>query len=223
MSYSFDKSNQMNVLARIKELAVCSEDAQRIHNKLACVDYEQRLRSMEEELASKESHLNVLRAKIVDLEEGNFGRVYGKSELKAEFNEMLMLTKKQKIKIDKMSGEYSALKAENTLLKAEAMDNINLGQMGVIKDKEIRGLRQRCEVLAEESDRQMVRMSELQEVNEQLEMELKRQVTVSDEAVVRLSKDLRDVKQEMLRSEAREKQVRVRINIVSWVDHSRCQ
>ena len=73
--------------------------------------------------------MNVLRNKIVDLEEGNFGRVYGKSELKSEFNEMLMLTKKQAVKIEKITGEYNALKAENTILKAECMDNVNLGEV----------------------------------------------------------------------------------------------
>jgi len=142
------------------------------------------------------------------LEEGNFGRVYGKSELKAEFNEMLMLTKKQKIKIDKISGEYNALKEENTLLKAEAMDNINLSEVGARKEAEIGELKRRCLVLGEQSDKQLVRISELQEANEALGLELREQARSSDEAVVRLSRDLRNVKQEMIRSEAREKQVR---------------
>ncbi len=208
MSYSFDKSNQASVLNRVKELVSQTEDAVRVKNKLVSVDYEQRLRSLEGELSSKESHLNVLRGKIVDLEEGNFGRVYGKSELKAEFNEMLMLTKKQKIKIDKISGEYNALKEENTLLKAEAMDNINLSEVGARKEAEIGELKRRCLVLGEQSDKQLVRISELQEANEALGLELREQVRSSDEAVVRLSRDLRNVKQEMIRSEAREKQVR---------------
>jgi hypothetical protein len=208
MSYSFDKSNQANVLNRVKELVSQAEDAVRVKNKLVSVDYEQRLRSLEGELSNKENHLNVLRGKIVDLEEGNFGRVYGKSELKAEFNEMLMLTKKQKIKIDKISGEYNALKEENTLLKAEAMDNINLSEVGARKDAEIGELKQRCLVLGEQSDKQLVRISELQEANEALGLELREQVRSSDEAVVRLSRSLRNVKQEMIRSEAREKQVR---------------
>ncbi len=208
MSYSFDKSNQASVLNRVKELVSQAEDAVRVKNKLASVDYEQRLRSLEGELSNKENHLNVLRGKIVDLEEGNFGRVYGKSELKAEFNEMLMLTKKQKIKIDKISGEYNALKEENTLLKAEAMDNINLSEVGARKEAEIGELKRRCLVLGEQSDKQLVRISELQEANEALGLELREQARSSDEAVVRLSRDLRNVKQEMIRSEAREKQVR---------------
>lgn len=208
MSYSFDKANQASVLNRVKELVGLAEDTVRVQNKLASVDYEQRLRSLEGELSNKESHLNVLRGKIVDLEEGNFGRVYGKSELKAEFNEMLMLTKKQKIKIDKISGEYNALKEENTLLKAEAMDNINLSEAGAGKDVEIGELKQRCLAIDEQSDKQLVRISELQEANEALGLELREQARSSDEAVVRLSSDLRNVKQEMIRSEAREKQVR---------------
>jgi len=208
MSYAFDKTNQNNILSRVKELVGVSEDATRVQNKMTTVNYDQKLRSLEEELSNKESHLNVLRSKIVDLEEGNFGRVYGKSELKTEFNEMLMLTKKQKFKIDKISGEYNALKEENTLLKAEAMDNINLDEILKKKGKEICELKDTCRMLHEQSDKQLVKISELQETNELLDLELRNQTRSSDEVVVKLSKDLRDIKQEMLKSEAREKQVR---------------
>lgn len=152
--------------------------------------------------------MNILRKKIVDLEEGNFGKVYGKSELKSEYNDMLMMTKKQKFKIDKITGEYNALKAENTLLKAEAMDNIHLSEDIVAKDAIVKTLMDQINELSEKNDKLMVKLNDSRENGDSLGFDLTHIKQSSDETIRKLSQELRDTKQELLKTEGREKQVR---------------
>lgn len=205
--YSFDLVNQNGILKRIKDLLNVESDANRVQNKITSIDYDQKLKNLEEELSNKEVHMNLLRNRIVDLEEGTIGKVYGKSELKTEYNNLLLETKKQKVKIQKISGEYNALKAENTLLKAEAMTNINLSDVNDQNSMQINNLNNKICQLSDENDKHLVKIAEVREQNDSLTYDLKQTIHSSNETISNLSKELRSTKQQLMKSETREKQV----------------
>ena len=207
-SISFDTFNKNSILQRVKELLAIEEDVSRVQKKLDSAATESKLKAMEEELSNKEVHMNLLRNRIVDLEEGQVGKVYGKSELKSEYTNLLLQTKKQKVKIEKISGEYNALKAENTLLKAEAMDNINLSEKNYTKDTQMTDMNQKINTLTSLNDKHLVRINELRDQNDSLTYDLKQALGSSDEVIQKLSTELRCTKQDLIKSESREKQVK---------------
>lgn len=206
-SISFDTFNKNSILQRVKELLAIEEDVSRVQKKLDSAATESKLKAMEEELSNKEVHMNLLRNRIVDLEEGQVGKVYGKSELKSEYTNLLLQTKKQKVKIEKISGEYNALKAENTLLKAEAMDNINLSEKNYTKDTQMTDMNQKINTLTSLNDKHLVRINELRDQNDSLTYDLKQALGSSDEVIQKLSTELRCTKQDLIKSESREKQL----------------
>ena len=207
-SYSFDLINQNSILKRIKDLLNLEHDANRVQNKLTSIDYEKKLKNLEEELSNKEIHMNLLRNRIVDLEEGTVGKVYGKSELKAEYNNLLLETKKQKVKIQKISGEYEALKAENTLLKAEAINSINMSDINDQNVAQISELNNKVKELSSLNDKNLVKVLELREQNDSLTYDLRQTIQSSNEVISNLSKELRNTKQQLIKTETREKQVK---------------
>lgn len=76
------------------------------------------LSSLKEQLNNKEIHIDLMRKKMVDLEEGKFG----KSELKIDSESQLFNIKKLKVKIEKLNSRIDVLNAENVQLKSQFLD-----------------------------------------------------------------------------------------------------
>ncbi len=76
------------------------------------------LSSLKEQLNNKEIHIDLMRKKMVDLEEGKFG----KSELKIDSESQLFNIKKLKVKIEKLNSRIDVLNAENVQLKSQLLD-----------------------------------------------------------------------------------------------------
>lgn len=81
--------------------------------------------ALKEQLNNKEIHIDLLRKKMVDLEEGKFG----KSELKIDSESQLFSIKKLKVKIEKLNMKIDDLRAENVQLKSQLLD-VNSLQVG---------------------------------------------------------------------------------------------
>lgn len=118
-----------------------------------------------------------------------------------------MENKKQKVKIDKLTKEYSDLKAENISLKANALDINTICSDSSDKDEKLTELNKRINNLNSINDKQLVKISELKEQYENLESDFKNASDSSFEVIQKLSKELRDLKQELIRTDSREKQV----------------
>ena len=80
--------------------------------------FEQKCHSLQEQLENKDTHLDILRRKIAQLEECRAGR----SEIKKEIEEQAALNKKLAIKAERLSVELTSLKNQNIELKAKLLD-----------------------------------------------------------------------------------------------------
>ena len=80
--------------------------------------FEQKYHSLTEQLSNKDTHLDILRRKIAQLEECKAGR----SEIKKEIDEQSSLNKKLAIKAERLSAELTSLKNQNIELKAKILD-----------------------------------------------------------------------------------------------------
>ncbi len=80
--------------------------------------FEQKCHSLQEQLENKDTHLDILRRKIAQLEESKAGR----SELKKEIDEQIALNKKLAIKVERLGAELTSLKNQNIELKAKLLD-----------------------------------------------------------------------------------------------------
>ena len=80
--------------------------------------FEQKNHSLQEQLENKDTHLDILRRKIAQLEECKVGR----SEIKKEIDEQTALNKKIAIKAERLSVELTNLRNENIQLKANILD-----------------------------------------------------------------------------------------------------
>jgi chromosome segregation ATPase len=83
---------------------------------------QRKIKTLKEQLDNKDLHLDLLRKKVASLEEEKFG----KSSLEKEVDDHVMMSKKLKIKVDKITQQLNDYKHENTDLKAQLLDMNNL-------------------------------------------------------------------------------------------------
>jgi chromosome segregation ATPase len=121
---SADVGLDMNVdllLARADQLVRSENDS--IQDKQTNIyNLQRKVKSLKEQLDNKELHLDLLRKKLNGLEEEKCG----KTSLEKEVDDHIMMSKKLKVKVDKLTQQLSDLKNENTELKAQLLDTNNL-------------------------------------------------------------------------------------------------
>ncbi len=149
--------------------------------------------------------MNLLRKKIVDLEESSFGQ--SKSEFKNEYSNQLMQNKKQKIKIEHLNAEFNRIKEENVKLKAEMLDTNNLSGLLENKDMQIKELNIKIKQFVHQTDKQLIQISELNEQIDNLKSELESTKKSTDDVINSLSRELRSLKINLNKTETREKEV----------------
>jgi hypothetical protein len=117
---SADVGLDMNVdliLARAEQL-VKSEGDTIADKQTNIYNLQRKIKSLKEQLDNKELHLDLLRKKLSGLEEEKAG----KCALEREVDDHVMMSKKFKVKVEKLTEQLNNLKCENNDLKAQLLD-----------------------------------------------------------------------------------------------------
>lgn len=161
------------------------------------------LSSLKEQLNNKEIHIDLMRKKMVDLEEGKFG----KSELKIDSESQLFNIKKLKVKIEKLNSRIDVLNAENVQLKSQFLDVSSLQAINLEQSVEKSKLFKQINELNSLNKSQIIKISELKDEIDNLNSEVAKTSTSSNKSIHALSTELRSYKQELEKSRNREKEL----------------
>ena len=117
---SADVGLDMNVdliMARAEQLVKMESDS--IQDKQTNIyNLQRKVKQLKEQLDNKELHLDLLRKKLSGLEEEKVG----KSALEKEVDDHVLMSKKFKAKLEKLTDQLNSLKCENSELKAQLVD-----------------------------------------------------------------------------------------------------
>lgn len=105
------------ILTRAEQLMKLEKDSI-VDQKTSIYSLQRKIKQMKEQLENKDLHLDLLRKKVISLEEGRAG----KSDLEREIDDHVMLARKMKVKVDHLTQQVCELKHENTQLKAQITD-----------------------------------------------------------------------------------------------------
>lgn len=109
------------ILARIEQLVKMESDS--IQDKQTNIyNLQRKIKLLKEQLDNKELHLDLLRKKLSALEEERSS----KCALEREVDDHVMMSKKFKLKVEKLTEQLNSLKCENNELKAQLLDHNSL-------------------------------------------------------------------------------------------------
>lgn len=109
------------IMARAEQLVKMEGDL--IQDKQTNIyNLQRKIKSLKEQLDNKELHLDLLRKKLTSLEEERAG----KCALEKEVDDHVMMSKKFKLKVEKLSEQLNLIKNENENLKAQLFDYNNI-------------------------------------------------------------------------------------------------
>ena len=118
---SADLGMDMNIeiiIARAEQLVKMESDS--IQDKQTNIyNLQRKIKQLKEQLDNKELHLDLLRKKLSSVEEEKAG----KSALEKEVDDHVMMSKKLKIKVEKLSEQLNVIKSENESLKAQLYES----------------------------------------------------------------------------------------------------
>ena len=86
--------------------------------KTTIANLRRRTQELKDQLENKDMHLDLLKKKVIALEEGRTG----KTDLEREIDDHVMLARKMKLKVDHLTQQVSDVRHENTQLKAQMTD-----------------------------------------------------------------------------------------------------
>ncbi len=202
---SADLGLDMNIdliVARIEQL-VKSEGDSLTDKQTSIYSLQRKVKCLKEQLDSKELHLDLLRKKLAGLEEERSA----KCALEKEVDEHVAMSKKFKIKVEKLTEQLSGLRCENESLKAGHVDvNAQRARIGE-QEKEIAKLLCRITELESIKEKQACKIVKYREELESYSSEMSRSRSSQEGAVHALSQELRNVRIELEKTIDREKQV----------------
>jgi chromosome segregation ATPase len=204
---SADLGLDMNIdllVARIEQLVRSESDS--LSDKQANIyNLQRKVKSLKEQLDSKELHLDLLRKKLAGLEEERGA----KCALEKEVDDHVAMSKKFKVKVEKLTEQLNGLRCENESLKSCHVD-VN-GLRGRINEQEKEVARLLCRITELESvkEKQACKLAKYKEELESYSGEISKTRSSSDMAVTALSQELRSLKVELEKTIDREKQVRL--------------
>jgi chromosome segregation ATPase len=105
------------ILTRAEQLMKLEKDSI-VDQKTSIYSLQRKIKQMKEQLENKDLHLDLLRKKVIALEEGRAA----KTDLEREIDDHVMLSRKMKVKVDHLTQQVNELKHENTQLKAQITD-----------------------------------------------------------------------------------------------------
>ena len=114
------ETNFALIFTKVDQLSTIANDYTKLEKEKSDLTaaHANEVSSLKEQLDNKEINIDLLRKKMVDLEEGKFG----KSELKVDSESQLFNIKKLKVKIEKLNSKIDALNKENVQLKSQLLD-----------------------------------------------------------------------------------------------------
>ena len=86
--------------------------------KTSIYGFQRKIKQMKEQMENKDLHMDLLRKKVIALEEGRAG----KTDLEREIDDHVLLSRKMKVKVEHLTHQVNDLKCENTQLKAQMTD-----------------------------------------------------------------------------------------------------
>jgi hypothetical protein len=121
---SADVGLDMNVdllIARAEQLVKMESDS--LQDKQTNIyNLQRKVKQFKEQLDNKDLHLDLLRKKLSALEEERAG----KTALEREVDDHVAMSKKFKLKVEKLTEQLNCLKCENSDLKAQLLDSHGL-------------------------------------------------------------------------------------------------
>ncbi len=202
---SADIGLDMNVdllVARAEQLIKMEGDS--IQDKQTNIyNLQRKVKSLKEQLDNKDLHLDLLRKKLSALEEERVG----KTALEREVDDHVAMSKKFKIKVEKLTEQLSSLKCENSDLKAQLLEHHSFKGRTSDQEKEIRKLIEKISELESVKEKQSIKITKLRDELDSVTKEVNKTRDSSDGAVQALSSELRHLKMELEKTHSREKQV----------------
>lgn len=202
---SADVGLDMNVdliLSRAEQLVKLEADA--IADKQTNIyNLQRKIKQLKEQLDNKDLHLDLLRKKLSGME----SEKQGKCALEREVDDHVMMSKKFKLKVEKLSEQLGNLKAENNDLKAQLLDMNGLKLRTCDQDKEIAVLLCKIKDLECVKEKLSIKLVKLRDEKDNQTSEMCQTRTSSDSAVNALSHELRSLKQDLEKTTGREKQL----------------
>ncbi|CAF1028886.1 unnamed protein product [Adineta ricciae] len=187
------------LLTRAEQLMKLERDSI-VDQKTSIYSLQRKIKQLKEQMDNKDLHLDLLRKKIIALEEGRAA----KTDLEREIDDHVMLSRKMKVKVDHLTQQVHDLKHENTQLKAQITDIQTLKNRINEQDKEIRRLLGDIDKLQNTRDKQAVKISSLQDKIHAVDDEANKNLFSSDNAVRTLSNEVRYLKSSLEETTARE-------------------
>lgn len=202
---SADVGLDMNVdliMARAEQLVKLEGDT--IADKQTNIyNLQRKIKQLKEQLDNKDLHLDLLRKKLSAME----SEKAGKCALEREVDDHVMLSKKFKVKVEKLSDQLNCLKAENNDLKAQLLDMNGLKLRTCDQEKEIACLSSKISELESVKEKMSIKLAKLRDEKDLASSEVCQTRTSSDNAVNALSHELRNLKQDLDKTAGREKQL----------------
>lgn len=220
---SADVGLDMNVdliIARAEQLVKLEGDA--LADKQTNIyNLQRKIKQLKEQLDNKDLHLDLLRKKLSGMEEEK----QGKCQLEREVDDHVMMSKKFKLKVEKLSEQLNSLKSENNTLKAELLDMNGFKLRTKEQDTEMQRLIAKVGELESVKEKMSIKLAKLRDEKDYASQEVCKTRTTSDGAVNAISQELRHVKQDLEKTAGREKQVKMKyvINILQLVNNPECR
>jgi chromosome segregation ATPase len=105
------------ILTRAQQLMKLENDSI-VDQKTSIYSLQRKLKQFKEQMENKDLHLDLLRKKVIALEEGRSA----KTDLEREIDDHVVLSRKMKVKVENLTQQVNELKHENTQLKAQITD-----------------------------------------------------------------------------------------------------
>ncbi|CAF0745813.1 unnamed protein product [Brachionus calyciflorus] len=198
------------ILARVEQLIKMENES--IQDKQTNIyNLQRKCKTLKEQLDNKELHLDLLRKKLAALEEERAN----KCALEREVDDHVMMSKKFKLKVEKLTEQLNSLKSENESLKAQLLDLNCFKGKSTDQDKEISKLVSRISELESIKEKQTIKITKLKDQLESSSNEISKTRSSSDSTVQSLSQELRHLKQDLEKHEERERQLLDFRNVVA--------
>ncbi|CAF3494707.1 unnamed protein product [Rotaria sordida] len=177
------------ILTRAEQLMKLENDSI-IDQKSSNYSLQRKIKQLKEQIENKDLHLDLLRKKVISLEEGRLV----KTDLEHEIDDHVILSRKMKTKVETLTQQVNDLKNENTQLKAQITDVHTLKGRLAEREKEVRRLLEDINKLENTRDRQAVKISTLQDRIHAVDDDANQNLLSSDNTVRALSNELRFLK-----------------------------
>lgn len=108
-----------------------------VDQKTSIYSLQRKIKQMKEQMENKDLHLDLLRKKVIVLEEGRAA----KTDLEREIDDHVTLSRKMKSKVENLTQQVNELRNENMQLKAQITDvqtlKVNLSSNGQMNRREL--------------------------------------------------------------------------------------